>query len=183
MRWWPGSGPGDSGMPSNSADAARCLDEFRGVCLRRASSSAIRFRALPPSSSTVRTSAAREPASSACRETGAASISSLAPASSPDTQTLLRPGHTHHAIPHHRRTCSAHAHNTALNGTDQLQIEMDGEVVISYTISLEVAGRFRAACMPLGIYWPFRQRPRTGRYRHPRAESGTEDAIYLDWGG
>ncbi len=89
----------------------------------------------------------------------------------------------HHAIPHHRRTCSAHAHNAALNGTDQLQIEMDGEVVISYTIPLDVAGRFRAARMPLGILWPFRQRPRMGRYRHLGAESGTEDAIYLDRGG
>ena len=71
------------GLPSPSLDGGR--EELRGVCLSRASSSAIRSRACA-SSSTARARAACDPASSARSEaTKAASTSSAEPASSPGT--------------------------------------------------------------------------------------------------
>ncbi len=77
------------GLPSPSPDGG--LDEFRGVCLSRASSSAIRSRACA-SSSAARASAACDPASSACSQaTSPASTSSAEPASSPGT-----PGRCYH---------------------------------------------------------------------------------------
>ena len=81
------------GLPSPSLDGG--LDELRGVCLSRASSSAIRSRACA-SSSTARASAACDPASSARSEaTSAASTSSAEPASSPGT-----PGRYYHPRSH-----------------------------------------------------------------------------------
>ena len=81
------------GLSSPSLDGG--LDEFRGVCLSRASSSAIRSRACA-SSTAARASAACDPASSARSEaTSAASTSSPEPASSPGT-----PGRYYHPRSH-----------------------------------------------------------------------------------
>ena len=77
---------GRGGLSSPSLDGG--LEEFRGVCLSRASSSAIRSRACA-SSSSARASAACDCASSPrSAVTSAASASSPGPASSPGT-----PGH------------------------------------------------------------------------------------------
>src|SRR6266566_7022092 len=89
------------GLSSPSLDGG--FEEFRGVCLSRASSSAIRSRACI-SSLSARASAACDSASSARSEaTTAASTSSREPASSPGTaRTLLPPRTAYPAIPHHR---------------------------------------------------------------------------------